>query len=188
MFLREKSTEAGVTDTSLVATFHKANPPLVWKFDLERNHSFTLTLQGEEGDWELGLTSPKGDFYPITHFLTHEDAEEAFKEVNKALARRKFSLLRFGFKMIGVLILIGILVLFFMFFLPLFSGLHKMSLTAGHGPLSMEQMPQGVPMPADAFLRPPEAGQAPAPPTAAPAATVPLGVPVPADEILKPPH
>ena len=110
MLFGEKSTEASVTGNSLVATFHKANPPLVWKFDLERNHSFTLALQGEEGDWELGLTSPKGDFYPITHFLTRDDAEEAFRQVNKALAQRTFSLLGVGFKIVGGLVLVGVVV------------------------------------------------------------------------------
>ena len=86
-FTSAKAVTTSRTGASLVATFHRANPPLIWRFDLERNHSFTLALQGEESDWELGVTSPKGEFYPIAHFALREDAEEAFNAVSKSLAR-----------------------------------------------------------------------------------------------------
>jgi hypothetical protein len=84
-----KKTEAKCQGMMLIAGFHSANPPLIWRFDLERNHSFTLSLQGEEGEWELGITTPKGEFYPVVHFVAREDAEEAFEKVERALAQKR---------------------------------------------------------------------------------------------------
>ena len=83
-----KKTEAKCNGSMLTVGFHAANPPLIWRFDLERNHSFTLALQGEDGDWELGVTSPKGDFYPVVHFAAREDAEEAFAGSKKRCRRK----------------------------------------------------------------------------------------------------
>jgi hypothetical protein len=192
----EKSTEATVSGNSLIATFHKANPPLVWKFDLERNHSFTVALQGEEGDWELGLTSPKGDFYPITHFLTREDADDAFRCVNKALARHG-SPLGFILKAAAVIILAGIVFLVIGTLLPPLLGMHKMPAgPGGRAPLSMQQLQQmqqqlqqmskGLPgRGAEPSAATPEASEpAPEPSTE----DMPMGVPVPADQVLRPPH
>ena len=82
-----KPVEAKRSGNTLIAAFHRANPPLVWRFDLERNHSFTLALQGDEGEWELGLTSPKGDFHPVARFALRDDAEDAFIKVEKILAQ-----------------------------------------------------------------------------------------------------
>ena len=91
MFLniRQKSVQAKLVGNTLVATFRKSNPNLIWNFDLERNHSFTLALQGEDGDFELGVTSPKGEFYPVARFASREDAEEAFSAVQKILMKHK---------------------------------------------------------------------------------------------------
>ena len=81
-----KAVEARKVGTSLVATFHRATPPLIWRFDLERNHSFTLTLQGEEGEWELGIASPRGEFHPVARFASREEAEESFNLVGDIMA------------------------------------------------------------------------------------------------------
>jgi hypothetical protein len=192
MALKDKAVEASVIGSSLVASFNKANPPLVWKFDLERNHSFTIALQGEEGDWELGLTSPKGDFYPVTHFLTREDAEDAFAGVQKALAKKKFSPLWFGLKIVLGLIVLAVLLIFFV---PFLVAMHAQNLSHGFRPpmmppATMEEIPQGVPEPADRFLMRTSPGLPPAAmqPSAPPPPPAREGVPVPADEILKAPH
>src|ERR1700733_1220974 len=90
----KKAVQAKLVGNTLVAVFRTSNPNLIWKFDLERNHSFTLALQGEEGDLELGVTSSKGEFYPIARFASQEDAEEAFTAVQKILMKGKRSWLK----------------------------------------------------------------------------------------------
>src|ERR1700733_6265128 len=90
----KKAVQAKLVGNTLVAVFRTSNPNLIWKFDLERNHSFTLALQGEEGDLELGVTSSKGEFYPIARFASQEDAEEAFTAVQKILMRRRHGKLK----------------------------------------------------------------------------------------------
>jgi len=102
-----RQTKVTCDGSTLTASFNAANPPLIWRFDLERNHSFTLALHGENSEWELGVTSPKGEFYPIVHFAAREDAEEAFTRVECALSRRRMPL---GF-MVRVLLgfLVGVL-------------------------------------------------------------------------------
>ena len=72
---------------SLVATFHTASPPLIWQYDLEKNHSFTMTVQGEDGKWALGVTTPQGLFTPIAHFALRAEADEAFAVVERAMTR-----------------------------------------------------------------------------------------------------
>lgn len=103
---------AKLVGCNLVASFATANPPLVWRFDLERNHSFTIALQGEAGDWELGITSPKGEFYPVAHFPAREDAEEALQKVQKVLMKKRrswfWTLLRW---VVGLVLVAGILFL-----------------------------------------------------------------------------
>lgn len=70
----------------LTVGFHNANPPLIWRLDLEQTHTFSMILQGAEGDWDLGMTSPRGEFTPVAHFSAREDAEDAFDEVEAALS------------------------------------------------------------------------------------------------------
>jgi hypothetical protein len=93
LFTRNTQSDVHVAGSTLVATFANANPPLIWKFDLARNHSFTIALHGEDGDdWELGVTSPKGEFYPVARFASREDADEAFFKLQKGLAKSQISL------------------------------------------------------------------------------------------------
>lgn len=77
---------------SLIASFGKANPPLVWRFDLDRNHSFTLAMQGQDNEWELGVTSTRGDFHSIARFPVREDAEEALSAVSGMLSRGRYAM------------------------------------------------------------------------------------------------
>jgi nitrate reductase NapE component len=163
-----KKTQARCTQSMLTVGFHAATPPLVWRFDLERNHSFTLSLQGEEGDWELGITSPKGDFYPVVHFAAREDAEEALATVEKTLSRKKGSLLGKAFMIVGLLALVIVVVV------------------VGYGFYAQHQMMNA----AMTSTSTPFAASA-APPSAAPpvaAEPAPDGIPLSADDVLKPPR
>ncbi|MDX2027454.1 MAG: hypothetical protein SFW62_02330 [Alphaproteobacteria bacterium] len=153
MLLQKKPVETKRVGATLVAAYHKANPPLIWRFDLERNHSFTLALQGDEGDWELGVTSPKGEFYAIARFLAREDAEEAFGQTHKVLLRKRLRWLRWTLGITAVVVLV------------IFMGLYGLGRFVGAGnrlptfssPSSAPtmNMENGIPLPADQVLRPP---------------------------------
>ena len=154
-----KKTEAKCSGATLIVGFHAANPPLIWRFDLERNHSFTLALQGEDNDWELGVTSPKGDFYPVAHFAAREDAEEAFAKVEKALSFRKgtSSALNKALLVLAaaiVLVVLGVAGFGFYINHAAYSSLNNLS---GSATPVMPTVPQqeGIPLPADEVLKPP---------------------------------
>lgn len=83
-----KKTEAKLQGSMLTVGFHAAKAPLIWRFDLKANPSFTMSMQGDEGDWELGVTLPKGDFFPVAHFTEREASEEALYKVEKALSNK----------------------------------------------------------------------------------------------------
>jgi len=155
MFInRKKSVEAKRVGSTLVAVFRNSNPCLVWKFDLERNHSFTFALQGEEGDLELGVTSPKGEFYSVARFAAREDADEAFTAVQKVLMKR-----------VGIGWLTGLLkwiagVLLVLLIVVLLGGYlvkHTLNLlnSASSSVAAKHVIQNGVPMPADQVLQPP---------------------------------
>jgi len=157
-----KKTEAKCTGSMLTVGFHGANPPLIWRFDLERNHSFTLSLQGEEGDWELGVTSPRGDFHPVVHFSAREDAEEALMKVEKTLSRNKNP----GSLILKVLMGLGIVAVIVVVAVVLFGTVilqHSSSLSTPVNPVTV-LTPQSTPT------------------------TMPEGIPVTADDVLKAPH
>jgi len=152
-----KKTEAKCNGDMLTVGFHGANPPLIWRFDLERNHSFTLSLQGEEGDWELGITTPKGDFYPVVHFVAHEDAEEAFIKVEKILAKRKGTASLIAKALLAVaalaLLVVGGVLLFGFYVGHRTSPILSSTTVAPTTPPS--QIKEGVPLSADDVLKPP---------------------------------
>jgi len=154
----------------LTVGFHTASPPLVWRFDLERNHSFTLSLQGEEGDWELGVTSPKGEFYPVVHFDAREDAEDALAVVEKALSRKRgsSSLLTKALAFVGILALLVV------------AGVVIYGLMIEHSIRASSQIAPSI-----SDMGSPMAPTAVAPPTASPDTE---GVPLSADDVLKAPH
>lgn len=165
MWFTNNTLEVKRVGSTLIAGFHKAKPPLIWSFDLERNHSFTLALQGEEGDWELGVTSPKGDFYSVTRFLSREDADEAFARVQKALMTEKRSTSWLVAKIAAAIA--GFLVLMCVLLAVAFAVLQSrviQSMSAVHAvsPAPMVEAPAhnpeaepGVPVPADEFLKAP---------------------------------
>ena len=146
-----KSVKAERVGSDLIASFGRAEPPLVWKFDLERNHSFTLALQGEEGDLELGVTSPKGEFYPIARFGAQEDADEAFAAVQKILMKGKRGRLKTFFVWFGGFIALAIVVLAASHYL----GTRTSRMESVTGISGASQMPEGVPLPADQVLKQP---------------------------------
>ena len=133
----KKKTEAKCSRKMLTVAFHSADPPLIWRFDLERNHSFTLSLQGEEGDWELGVTTPKGDFYPIAHFAERETGEEALNEIETILNREK----GFLWPLIKFLMLVGILTTLG------FGGLSALKRYFNHPPLTPVAIAPPLPAP-----------------------------------------
>jgi hypothetical protein len=156
----KKNTEAKISGHTLTAGFHSANPPLIWRFDLERNHSFTLSLQGEEGDYELGITSPRGDFYPVVHFADREDAEEALLKVEATLAKRRGGAGSLVMKALGVVAALAAIIIVAVVGFGLYVQ-HQAS--APSAQLSSEIAPQGAPTP------------------------MPDGIPVSADDVLKAP-
>ena len=165
-----KAIDIKLVGPNLVAAFHRAQPPLVWRFDLERNHSFTIALQGDEGDWEIGITSAKGEFYPIVHFTAREDAEEALTSVQKILMKRKGSKLWCALKMFLLLIVLCIILL---------GGGLALFIRAPFLSASLPSVMMRPPAPT--MVAPPPAVQ----PMPAPA--FPSGIPLPADDVLKPP-
>jgi hypothetical protein len=166
-FFHRKPVEIKLVGPNLVAAFHRAQPPLIWRFDLERNHSFTVALQGDEGDWELGITSAKGDFYPIVHFAAREDAEDALESVQTLLMKKGRSKF-WGICKNFVLLLVVAALLFF-------GGVHLM--TRLNPSLASLVSP----------LTPATTSLAPAPTPPGPGA-LPSGIPVPADDVLTTPR
>jgi hypothetical protein len=146
--------------TSLVAAFHKAKPPLVWRFDLERNHSFSLALHGAESDWQLGLTMPTGEFQTIAHFAMQADAQHAFTETEKILAQGKPTVTSTILKIVGLLGLVFFIAIVIFGFLVQNNYIPKphpyspIANTPGKSPAKPEAK-SGVPLPADEFLTPP---------------------------------
>jgi hypothetical protein len=160
--LGKKSVETSLVGATLVAAFHDSRPPLVWRFDLERNHSFVLALEGDEGDCELGVTSQKGEFYPIARFAARADALEALVAVQKRLMKRKgcFRRMLFGLFLCLVAMAAGAggasyYLLHngspFTFRLPSLAT----PLRPDDVPMRLNELPNGVPLPADRVLRPP---------------------------------
>jgi hypothetical protein len=151
-----KLTEAKCTGSMLTVGFHSANPPLIWRFDLERNHSFTLALQGEDGGWEFGVTTPKGDFYPVVHFAAREDAEDAFTKVERALLTNRSTGSIVAKASMG-LVAVVLLVLSGFFLFGLYVNHQASVVSNGTSTTTVVQpvAPGGVPLAADDVLTPP---------------------------------
>ena len=164
--LSRPPVEARRIGATLVATFHRANPPLIWRFDLDRNHSFTLALQGEEGEWELGLTSIKGEFYPVARFAEHEDAEASFTLIGDIMATADRPWWGSVFKGIGLaftMLLVVMIGFGIMVGRDVIKGLHPGTPVAetrigpadSASPTAPAAIKSGVPQAADDVLTPP---------------------------------
>lgn len=69
----------------LLADFKTSNPPLLWQLDLEKLSNHTISLRETNGDWDLGLLLPQGDFTSVAHFDERSDAETAYDAVRRAI-------------------------------------------------------------------------------------------------------
>jgi hypothetical protein len=169
IFCSKDGVDVRLVRSSLVASFAKATPPLVWNFDLKQTPSFTLALQGDDGDeWELGVMSLSGDFSPVARFPVREDAEEALAAVSAALANGRFGWVVGTLRILGLIVL-GLLIV--QFGLSALVGL-------------MHRGPQRPFVERDMMGAPPQ----PIAPSSLPLTSPPPnGVPLPADEVLQPP-
>ncbi|MGB4101417.1 MAG: hypothetical protein WBK91_05875 [Alphaproteobacteria bacterium] len=92
IFPREKSNvSAEIVGNTLVASFRASNPPILWRLDMEKNHSFTLSIQKPAEDWELGVMSPKGEFAVVARFDERHEVDQAFTAVETAMFRNPHS-------------------------------------------------------------------------------------------------
>jgi hypothetical protein len=171
-FRSEKSIKARRAGTSLVAAFHKANPPLIWRFDLARNHSFTLLMQKEKDQWVLGLAPSENEFHAIARFTSHADAKEAFVAVEKILARRAYAWIGTMLKVFSIVLaavfICALLFLGILWGAELMRGIKtapavnqtflngvQLPTQSPNGPAPAPAIKPGVPLPADEYLRPP---------------------------------
>ena len=149
----KKKTEARLKGSMLTVGFYSAKSPLIWRFDLDRNHSFTLSLQGEEGDWELGVTTPKGDFSSIAHFDEREDAEDALVKVEKSLAS-KWGGTALVLKVVALVALVAVGIVLAVGLYGFIVSQQPSSSAVGKAG-APAQMRDGVPLSADDVLQPP---------------------------------
>lgn len=144
----------------IIAKFKTSTPPLTWQLDIEKNHSFTLLIQGDDDDCDLGITPLNGEFTAIAHFSSREDAEEAYVKIQKALFKQKS---HFKHRLLNWVIYIFIAFLLFAFLSKGYQ-LHKehnMDVSnAETSSLIENDRPEdpkiGVPLTADDVLTPPK--------------------------------
>jgi hypothetical protein len=154
-------TDARTQGSTLIAAFHTARPPLVWRFDLAQTHSFSLALQENASGWDLGLNlaanDGQGRFAPVAHFVTHEDAAQAISKVEKAILRRgKLDWIWQGLKIFAGLAGVIALAVEIAVAAGFYSTMHPGQ--APSVPVGLEApkpIQSGVPMSADDVLTPP---------------------------------
>ncbi len=158
-------TEAKCDGTTLTAAFPTASPPLIWRFDLERNHSFTFSQRGGDGKWELGVTSPNGDFCSVAYFTSRAEADDALVKVGHALAHKRpdfavglasggmpSALIIRSLTVVGVAAAVIILLVFLVS--PFLHKTHAVSSATASAPTVVQE--DGVPLSADDVLTPPQ--------------------------------
>ncbi|MDD3288893.1 MAG: hypothetical protein PHX43_07835 [Alphaproteobacteria bacterium] len=157
---RKARIQVKLVGNTLIAAFGVGEPPLVWHFDTEQNHSFTVTLQRLEGDWDLVVTQ-NNETQAIAHFDNYDTAEAALMAVQKALMSKTPLQKNKKHGFLGMFaLLVAIAALIFAI-----------------APSPTSVMETGV--------QKPIAGNASSPATNNKAPEAPAGVPVPADEALK---
>lgn len=150
--MKRNIPEIRYTHSSLVANFAKADPPVVWRFDLERNHSFSVALRPVNEVWELGVTLPNGEFHIIARFNEGAEAEVAYRRLAKVLAQGRFSWVRVMVK--GFVVVLVLLAVLYVTLLALQQG----RFAASSHVVRQEEAPAAVagePVPADEVLTPP---------------------------------
>lgn len=146
----------------LAVSFQSGSPPQFWQFDLEKNHSFTISLQEQGTEWELGITSSDGIFRSVCQFPSRVDAEEAYESITKELIKRKVPMPSNKSSRLwpAAAILLILIITWFMISLVLFSGgnipqINKANVTntAKPGqPVATQPLPDGVPVNANDVL------------------------------------
>lgn len=171
LFHRSKSkTTARRQGEVLVVFFESSEPSLVWRFDLEKNHSFALVLDHSENGWDLVVRTARNDSTPVAHFTLYDEAEAALLAVEKALMTCPRQPLFSGWTLGTVLklvLLLGVIYLVAGFFfgnsnvtLPTAATSALTSSSATHTPVapsatSAPDIKTGVPQSADSVLTPP---------------------------------
>jgi hypothetical protein len=141
-----KPVSAKKSGSTLVVSFQKSTPPLIWKFDLEKNHSFTVALQGEDNDLQLGVNSARGEFTPIAHFSDRDSAEEAFMALQEILMKSQRNITGIVFACLGI----AFVLLLIMAAIGLISASHNAPVAGG-----LQEITPGIAQPADSVLQPP---------------------------------
>lgn len=95
--VKAKLVQLNQTSSCLVASFQTSEPALVWEMNLDKVSGFSMVLKEKEGEWDLGTISFDGTFTTIAHFEDFDDAQDAFKAIEKVLLRgvRNWSFARF---------------------------------------------------------------------------------------------
>lgn len=120
----------------LIVSFKNSAPPQVWQMDLEKLTSYTLKLQEQEGEWDLGYVVTDGAFKAVAHFDERPDAEEAYDVIQNVLINsdsvcaqpsRPFA----GGIMRGLLALLGVVFIVLMLFNWVASGVSSLFAPSG---------------------------------------------------------
>lgn len=146
--------KAKLVRQTLVAHFRTSTPPMIWRLDMEKNHSFALVIQGQDGAWELGLVSPKGDVSAVARFAARPDVDAAYAAVGKAMMSNPSSLRNWAARVlitagIAALALVGTLNLLA---LPAVLA-RKAVMTQTQNRPTASAPAMGMPMNADDFLK-----------------------------------
>ncbi len=154
-----EKTSARAAGSILTASFGAASPPTAWRFDLEKNHSFTLALAEQKEGWELKVLLAQGEPVSIARFIARGDAEEALGQVSAALNKgigRDSDLppLLQNFGLLGLAACVLMLFGLFAFFVIHTSG--TSSPIQAPVKTSMAPLKPGMPVSADDVLQPPK--------------------------------
>lgn len=76
--------DARVVDQALVASFMNAEPPKVWRADMNKLTTATLELRSEEGRYRLVMISPTGE-EDVASFNDRESGTAALQAVMQAM-------------------------------------------------------------------------------------------------------
>ena len=179
--MRLRAKIAKQVDGVLVVGMHKADPVVLWRYDLKSNPGFGLSLTAHGNGWGISViaansaaTQQEG---PIAVFPKKEDAEEAFRAIQSCLMRGKPKL--WGV----VLIVLCLVVLAAGGYLGLTGRISQLFAIAQQ----LQQLPLASANPSLATM--PGTGAALSPmPAFVPAVTQIDGEPQNADEVLRPPQ